>query len=67
MSSCEVLDLDSLTAEKAAEIYDVLKKKQPPAGNDDLDSLFGKWSQQDFEAIQAEIDGERHIDPEIWK
>ena len=27
MSSCEILDLDSLTAEKAAEIYDVLKKK----------------------------------------
>jgi len=27
MSSCEILDLDSLTAEKAAEIYDALKKK----------------------------------------
>jgi len=28
MSSCEVLDLDSLTAEKVAEIYDVLKKER---------------------------------------
>ncbi|MCF8077198.1 MAG: type II toxin-antitoxin system VapC family toxin [Desulfotignum sp.] len=27
MSACEILNLDSLTAEKAAEIYDALRKK----------------------------------------
>ena len=43
------------------------KEKKFTRRYDDLDSLFGKWSQQDFEAIQAKIDGERCIDPELWK
>ena len=43
------------------------KEKKFTCRYDDLDSLFGKWSQQDFEAIQATIDEERSIDPEIWK
>ncbi|HKL00104.1 MAG TPA: antitoxin [Desulfotignum sp.] len=43
------------------------KEKKFTRRYDDLDSLFGKWSQQDFAAIQAKIDAERHIDPEIWK
>ncbi len=43
------------------------KEKKFTRRYDDLDSLFGKWSQQDFEAIQAKIDEERSIDPEIWK
>ena len=43
------------------------KEKKFTRRFDDLDALFGKWSQQDFEAIQAKIDEERSIDPEIWK
>jgi len=43
------------------------KEKKFTRRYDDLDSLFGKWSQQDFKAIQAKIDEERHIDPVIWK
>jgi plasmid stability protein len=33
----------------------------------DLDHLFGKWSQEDFDAIQGKIDSERKIDREIWE
>jgi Trm5-related predicted tRNA methylase len=33
----------------------------------DLDSLFGKWSQEEFSQIQEKIDNERQIDEEIWK
>ena len=43
------------------------KEKKFTRRYDDLDSLFGKWSRQDCEAIQAKIDEERCIDPEIWK
>ncbi len=43
------------------------KEKKFTRRYDDLDALFGKWSLQDFEAIQAKIDEERCIDPEIWK
>lgn len=42
------------------------KEKKFTRRYDDLDSLFGKWSRQDFEAIQAKINEERCIDPEIW-
>ena len=58
MSSCEVLDLDSLTAEKAAEIYDVLKKKG--ALIEDADILIAAT------AIKNELvvitDNTRHFD-----
>lgn len=33
----------------------------------DLDSLFGKWSKEEFSQIQEKIDNERQIDEEIWK
>ena len=33
----------------------------------DLDHLFGRWSEDEFDAIQGKIDGERHIDPELWR
>lgn len=32
----------------------------------DLDSLFGKWSREEFERIQGSIDEGRGIDAELW-
>lgn len=33
----------------------------------DLDSLFGRWSEEDHGRIQSKIDAERQIDLELWK
>ena len=33
----------------------------------DLDSLFGKWSMEEFDGIQGKINAERQIDEELWK
>lgn len=33
----------------------------------DLDSLFGRWSDQEYAVIQGKIDAERQIDEELWK
>ena len=33
----------------------------------DLDDLFGRWTQKEFNEIQSKIDTERRIDPELWK
>jgi plasmid stability protein len=33
----------------------------------DLDHLFGRWTQEEFERIQGKIDRERKIDPELWQ
>ena len=34
---------------------------------DDLDDLFGRWSEDEFNEISARINQERQIDPEIWR
>lgn len=33
----------------------------------DLDSLFGKWSEEEYSLIQSKINNERQIDEELWK
>jgi ribosomal protein S24E len=33
----------------------------------DLDHLFGRWSQDDFERVQGKVDSERVIDQELWR
>ncbi len=33
----------------------------------DMDKLFGRWSQKEFEVIQGKIDRERKIDEDLWK
>jgi len=43
------------------------KEKRFTRSYDDLDSLFGKWSDQEFKTIQTKIDQGRVIDGELWK
>jgi hypothetical protein len=43
------------------------KEKQFSRNWHDLDSLFGKWSEEEFENIQGKINSERQIDEELWK
>jgi ribosomal protein S24E len=42
------------------------KKKKYSRTYNDLDDLFGKWSQEEFQKISSKIDQERQIDPELW-
>jgi len=43
------------------------KEKRYTRTHDDLDMLFGRWSEDDFKRIQGKIDDERSIDEELWK
>lgn len=43
------------------------KRKRFTRKYNDLDDLFGKWSESEYENIQKKIDGERKIDEELWK
>ena len=45
----------------------IKKEKKFTRTYDDLDFLFGKWSDKEFEMVQTKIDDERIIDPELWK
>jgi hypothetical protein len=42
------------------------KEKKFTVVHHDMDHLFGKWSQKEFERIQGKIDSERKIDKELW-
>jgi hypothetical protein len=42
------------------------KKKKYTTEYDDLDDLFGRWSEDEYQAIQGKIGDERRIDPELW-
>ena len=42
------------------------KKKMFTQVYRDLDHLFGKWSNEEFDRIQGKIEAERKIDPELW-
>ena len=33
----------------------------------DLDDLFGKWNDEEYDAVQGKIDRERVIDRELWE
>ena len=74
--------LATLLKEKAAsakksvnqQILDILrtslgltKNKKFTQQYHDIDHLFGKWSEDDFKAIQGKIDTERLVDKELWK
>ena len=41
-------------------------KKKHTATYHDLDHLFGKWDEKEFQQIQGKIDSERKIDEELW-
>ncbi len=43
------------------------KKKRYTGEYDDLDPLFGSWTEEEFSNIQGKIDAERRIDEELWR
>ena len=43
------------------------KEKRFTAVHHDMDHLFGRWSTQEFEEIQGQIEMERTIDEELWR
>jgi hypothetical protein len=45
----------------------VEKEKKYTQEHNDLDHLFGLWSDSDFHKIQGKINKERVIDEELWK
>jgi len=41
-------------------------EKPRKAEHHDLDHLFGRWSEDEFNRVQGRIEAERRIDPELW-
>ena len=43
------------------------KKKKYTKKYNDLDHLFGKWTDAEFDKVQGIIDSQREIDRELWE
>ena len=59
--------INQLTIELIRTSLGLNKKKKYSREYDDLDDLFGRWGEDEFNAINDKINRERHIDPEIWQ
>lgn len=42
------------------------KEKKHSRRYEDLDDLFGRWSEAEFNEIQSKINHARKVDPELW-
>ncbi len=42
------------------------KGKRRSGEHHDLDHLFGRWTDEEWQQVQSKVDNERRIDPELW-
>lgn len=59
--------INQLTLEIIKESLGLKKAKKYRREYDDLDDLFGRWSEDEFQAIQGKINRDRQIDQDLWK
>jgi len=59
--------INQLAIDLIKESLGLSKGKKYSRTYTDLDHLFGKWSDEEFNTIARIIEGERRIDPELWK
>lgn len=66
-ASSEKKSVNQFVLETIKKQVGLTKEKRFSQEWHDLDSLFGKWSEEEFLQIQRKIDNERQIDEELWK
>ena len=59
--------INQLTLDIIKEALGLKKEKKYSREYDDLDDLFGRWSEGEFKEIDTKINQERQIDQELWK
>jgi hypothetical protein len=66
-ASLEHKSVNQFVLETIKKQLGLQKPKQFTQDYHDLDSLFGKWSEDEFLRIEEKINNERRIDAELWK
>ena len=59
--------INQLTLEIIKESLGFKKVNKYSREYDDLDDLFGRWSEDEFNEIHRKINQERQIDQDLWK
>jgi len=63
----EKKSVNQLVVDMIKQHIGMLKTKKYTKKYDDLDHLFGIWTDAEFNKIQGIIDGQRKIDRELWE
>ena len=58
--------VNQLTIEIIKESLGLKKEKKYSREYDDLDDLFGRWSEDEYTEISSKITKERQIDSNLW-
>ena len=66
-ASAEEKSVNQYVVDTLKQHLGLAKHKKFTQNFDDLDSLFGRWSDESFNAIEEKINSERQIDDELWK
>ena len=59
--------INQLVVEALREHFGVKPHKGFCVVHKDMDDLFCKWTVEEFNQIQGEVDAQRTIDSELWK
>ncbi len=66
IASSQKKSMNQLILDILRQSIGIGKEKRYTKVYDDLDELFGQWSDSEFEQIQKSIEAQREIDPELW-
>jgi len=58
--------VNQLVLDAMKQHFGLEKQKKYTRIYHDLDHLFGRWSQEEYDLVQGKIDKERKIDDELW-
>ena len=67
LANTEKKSVNQLVLDMIRHNIGMQKEKKYTRTFDDLDHLFGKWTESEFEKIQGVVDSQRKIDLELWK
>jgi len=67
VSSNQGKSINRLILEMIRKSLGLEKTKKYTKEYDDLDDLFGSWTDGEFDIISSKINQERQIDPELWE
>ena len=67
VSSKQGKSINQLILEILKKSLGLEKTKKYTKEYDDLDDLFGVWTDDEFDSISGKIIQERQIDPELWE
>ncbi|MEA3357822.1 MAG: antitoxin [Thermodesulfobacteriota bacterium] len=67
VAASEKKSVNQLILDMIKQNMGMQKKKKHTKKYNDLDHLFGQWTDVEFEKIQGIINNQRKIDLELWK